>query len=152
MRPFNICLVTSSGGHLMQLYMLKDWWQKYSRFWVTFNKIDALSILKNEKVYYTYYPTNRSILNLIRNTFKAIYILLKEKPKIIISAGAGVAVPFFYIGKLFGAKLIYLEVYDRFDSPTLTGKLVYPVTDKFLVQWDELKKFYPKAENWGQVI
>lgn len=70
----------------------------------------------------------------------------------IISSGAAVAVPFFYIGKLLGAKLIYLEVYDRIDSSTLTGKLVYPVADKFLVQWEEMKKVYPKAINLGSIF
>lgn len=62
----------------------------------------------------------------------------------IISSGAAVAVPFFYIGKLFGAKTVYIEVFDRIDKPTVTGKLVYPVTDKFIVQWEEMKKFIQK--------
>lgn len=53
----------------------------------------------------------------------------KEKPDLIISCGAAVAVPFFYRGKLFGAKLVYIEVFDRIDKPTVTGKMVYPVTD-----------------------
>ncbi|HBT4444931.1 TPA: UDP-N-acetylglucosamine--LPS N-acetylglucosamine transferase, partial [Enterococcus faecium] len=81
-----------------------------------------------------------------------IRILLKEKPDLIISSGAAVAVPFFYLGKLIGAKTIYIEVFDRIDAPTLTGKLVYPVTDKFIVQWDEMKKVYPKAINLGGIF
>lgn len=64
----------------------------------------------------------------------------KEKPDLVISSGAAVAVPFFYIAKLMGKKLIYIEVFDRIDKPTLTGKLVYPIVDKFIVQWDEMKK------------
>lgn len=147
-----ICIVSSSGGHLLQLYVLKQWWQKYDHFWVTFKKEDAVSLLKDEKVYWAYFPTNRNIKNLVRNMFIAWKILKREKPDIIISAGAGVAVPFFYLGKLFGCKLIYMEVFDRIDSPTLTGRLVYPFTDKFLVQWEEQKAFYPKGEYWGQVF
>jgi UDP-N-acetylglucosamine:LPS N-acetylglucosamine transferase len=147
-----ICLALSSGGHLSQAYNLKSWWERHDRFWVTFNKEDAVSVLKGEKTYCAFYPTNRNAVNFIRNFVIAIKILTKERPDIIFSTGAGVAVPFFYVGKLLGCKTIYLEVYDRFDSPTLTGRLVYPVTDKFLVQWDEMKAFYPKAENWGQVL
>jgi len=56
-----------------------------------------------------------------------------------------VAVPFFYIGKILGCKLVYIEVFDRIDLPTLTGKLVYPITDLFLLQWEEQKRFYPKG-------
>lgn len=147
-----VCLVGSSGGHLTHLYLLKPLWENKERIWVTFDKADAQSILKNEKIYPCYFPTNRNIKNLIKNTFLAFKILRKEKPDVIISSGAAVAVPFFYLGKLFGAKTIYIEVFDRIDSPTLTGKLVYPVTDKFIVQWEELKKVYPKAINLGGIF
>ena len=147
-----VCLVGSSGGHLTHLYMLKDFWKDKDRFWVTFDREDARSILKNEKVISCYYPTNRNIKNLIKNTFLAIRVLLKEKPDLIISSGAAVAVPFFYIGKILGAKLIYIEVFDRIDKPTVTGKLVYPIADKFIVQWEEQKKVYPKAINLGSIF
>ncbi len=40
-----------------------------------------------------------------------------------------------------GAKLVYIEVFDRIDKPTMTGKMVYPIVDKFIVQWEEQKKF-----------
>ncbi len=147
-----ICLVGSSGGHLTHLYMLKDFWKSRNRFWVTFDKTDANSILKDEKKYYCYYPTNRNIKNLIKNTFLAIKILVKEKPDLIISSGAAVAVPFFYIGKLMGAKTVYIEVFDRINKSTLTGKLVYPITDRFIVQWEEMKQVYPKAVNLGSIF
>lgn len=145
-------LVASSGGHLFQLYVLKEWWMKHERFWVTFKKEDALSLLKAEKMYFAHYPTNRNIKNLIRNTFLALKILSKEKPDVIISTGAGVAVPFFYVAKLLRIKLIYIEVYDRIDSATLSGRLVYPIVDVFILQWEEQKKFYPKGLVLGQVL
>jgi beta-1,4-N-acetylglucosaminyltransferase len=144
-----ICFVGSSGGHLTHLMQLKKWWTKHERFWVTFNKEDAQSALKGEETYWCYFPTNRNVINLIKNTFLAIKILRKERPDIIISSGAAVAVPFFYIGKLFGAKLVFIEVYDRIEIPTLTGKLVYPITDSFIVQWEQQKKMYKKAVNLG---
>ncbi|WP_404814336.1 PssD/Cps14F family polysaccharide biosynthesis glycosyltransferase [Clostridium tagluense] len=147
-----ICLVGSSGGHLTHLWLLKEYWIKHDRFWVTFDKEDSASLLKQEKKYFCFFPTNRNILNLIRNTYLAIKVLKKEKPDLIISTGAAVAVPFFYIGKLFGAKLIYIEVYDRIDLPTITGKLVYPITDKFILQWEEQKKFYSSGINIGGII
>ena len=147
-----ICLVGSSGGHLAHLNMLKPFWKDEERFWVTFDKEDARSILKDEKMYSCYFPTNRNLKNLIKNTFLAIKVLKKEKPDVIISSGAAVAVPFFYIGKLFGAKTVYIEVFDRINKPTVTGKLVYPVTDKFIVQWEEMKKVYPKAINLGSIF
>ena len=134
-RKMKVCLVGSSGGHLTHLYMLKPFWKNKERFWVTFDKEDA-----------------RSLQALIINTIKAIKIIPKERPDLIISSGAAPAIPFFYIGKLFGAKTIYIEVFDRIDSSTIAGKLCYPVTDKFIVEWEEMKKVYPKAINLGSIF
>ncbi len=147
-----VCLVGSSGGHLTHLYMLRPFWQEQERFWVTFDKQDARSLLEGETFYPCYYPTNRNLKNLIKNTILALKILRREKPDLIVSSGAAVAVPFFYLGKLFGAKTVYIEVFDRIDKSTLTGKLVYPVTDKFIVQWEEMQQVYPKAVNLGSIF
>lgn len=151
-KEIKVCLVGSSGGHLTHLYMLKPFWENKKRFWVTFDKEDARSLLNGEKVYPCYYPTNRNIKNLIRNTVVAWKVLHKEKPDLIISSGAAVSVPFFYLGKLFGSKLIYIEVFDRIDKPTLSGRLVYPIVDKFIVQWEEQKEVYKKAINLGSIF
>ena len=147
-----IGLVGSSGGHLTHLYMLKPFWQDKDRFWVTFDKEDARGLLQGEKVYPCHFPTNRNLKKLIRNTFVAWKVLRKERPDLLISSGAAVAVPFFYLGKLFGAKLIYIEIYDRIDKPTMTGKMVYPIVDRFIVQWEEQKKVYPEAINLGSIF
>ncbi|MDY4971308.1 MAG: PssD/Cps14F family polysaccharide biosynthesis glycosyltransferase [Lachnospiraceae bacterium] len=147
-----ICLVGSSGGHLTHLYMLKPFWEKHDRFFVTFDKEDARSLLQDEKMIPCYFPTNRSLKALIINTKLAWKVLRREKPDLIISSGAAVAVPFFYLGKLFGAKLIYIEVFDRIDKPTITGKMVYPITDQFVIEWEEMKKVYPKSVNLGSIF
>lgn len=147
-----ICFPTSSGGHLTHLLLLKEWYEKHDRVWVTFNKKDAVSSLKNEKKYWCHYPTNRNIVNLFKNTILAIKILKKENPDLIVSTGAGAAVPFFLIGKLLGKKTVYIEVYDRISKPTLTGKMVYLFTDLFVVQWEEQKQFYKKAKLLGEII
>ena len=147
-----ICFVGSSGGHLAHLYMLKPFWKNKERFWVTFDKEDARSLLKDKKMYSVYYPSNRSIKALLINTWRALRILPKEKPDLIISSGAAPAIPFFWIGKLMGAKTVYIEVFDRIDAATIAGKLCYPVTDLFIVEWEEMKKVYPKAINLGSIF
>ena len=150
--PMKICFACSSGGHLAHLHMLQPFWQDKERFWVTFDKEDARSILENERLIPCYFPTNRSLKALLINSVLAWKVLRKERPDVIISSGAAVSVPFFYIGKLFGIKTVYIEIFDRIDKPTLSGRLVYPVADRFIVQWEEMKKVYPKAINLGSIF
>lgn len=152
MKKHKVCLVGSSGGHLTHLYALRDYWILQDRCWVTFQKEDAMSILSNERVYWCHYPTNRNILNLIKNTIIAFRVLKKERPDVIISTGAGAAIPFFWLGHVFGAKTIFIEVYDRIDNPTLTGRIVQRCSDVFIVQWDEMLKHYKKAINIGKLF
>lgn len=152
MEKLKVCMVGSSGGHVTHLTMLKPFLKDKERFWVTFDKEDARSQLENERMYSCYYPTNRSLKALVKNTILAWKVIRKERPDLIISSGAAVAVPFFYIGRLFGAKTIYIEVFDRIDKPTITGRLVYPVTNRFIVEWEDMKKVYPKAINLGSIF
>ena len=105
-----------------------------------------------ERILPVYYPSNRSLKALIINTVRAIRYLKKEKPDLIVSAGAAPAVPFFYIGKLMGAKTIFIEAYDRIDKASLTGKLCYRVSDVFIVQWEPMLKVFPKAVYLGSIF
>lgn len=151
-KVMKICLVCSSGGHFSQLHFLKEFWEVFDHFWVTFSGQDTSSLLRNEKVYWAYCPTNRNIKNLLRNIILAIKILMREKPDVIISTGAGVSVPFIYIAKILSIKAIYIESLTRINILSLSGKMVYPIVDHLIVQWPELEKRYEKAKFIGQVI
>jgi beta-1,4-N-acetylglucosaminyltransferase len=151
-RGIKIGLVGSSGGHLLQLLQTRPAWNECDRFWVTFETPDATSALRRERAYWCYYPTNRHPLNLLRNTLLALRVLLRERPTHLVSTGAAVAVPFFYVGRLFGARTIFIEVFDRVDSATLTGRLLHPIATDFLVQWPEQLRFYPKARLLGPLL
>jgi UDP-N-acetylglucosamine:LPS N-acetylglucosamine transferase len=85
--------------------------------------------------------------------FQALWILSKERPQIVISTGASVAIPFSWMGKLLGVKVVYIESWSRIKTRSGTGPLVYPAADLFLVQWPSLLEEYgPKARYWGGVV
>ncbi|GJL78472.1 MAG: hypothetical protein NPINA01_14610 [Nitrospinaceae bacterium] len=109
-------------------------------------------MLSQDDHYWAYSPTNRNIKNLFRNAFLAFKILKREKPDLILTTGAGIAVPFVYTAKLFGIKTVYVESLTRVDDLSLTGKLIYPVVDHLLVQWPELAGKFKKASFKGQVL
>ncbi|GAA3200684.1 PssD/Cps14F family polysaccharide biosynthesis glycosyltransferase [Actinocorallia longicatena] len=147
-----ILLVCSPGGHLTQLHRLRPWWEGHQRTWVTFQQLDAESLLKGEDVRWAHHPTTRNIPNLLRNLGLAARMLLRDRPDVIVSTGAGVALPFFVLGRLLGCRTVYVEVYDRVDSATLTGRLCGPFTDLFLLQWQEQQTLYPRGVVLGPLL
>ncbi len=144
--------VCSSGGHLMQLYQARSWWAKHDRFWVTFPTSDASSLLNGERTFAAHYPTTRSVSNTLRNFGLAWRILRQEKPDVVVSTGAAVAFPFFVVARLLRIRTVFVEVYDRIDVPTLTGRLCHPLSDLFLVQWEEQTRLYRRAQLIGPLF
>jgi beta-1,4-N-acetylglucosaminyltransferase len=147
-----VTLVCSSGGHLAQLYRLEPWWGRHQRTWVTFQTADAVSLLEGERTVWAYHPTTRNLPNLFRNLRLAWRVLRREGPDVVVSDGAGVAVPFFLVARILRIRTVYLEVYDRINDPTLTGRLCYPLSDLFLLQWEEQRRSYPRGVVIGAVL
>jgi UDP-N-acetylglucosamine:LPS N-acetylglucosamine transferase len=145
-------LVGSSGGHLTQLWSLKPWWQQGDRTWVTFDTPDATSLLADETAIWASHPTTRNIPNLLRNTWLAWKTLRRIRPDIVVSTGAGVALPFFVFARLLRIPTAYIEVYDRIDSATLTGRLCHPFTTVMCVQWEEQRSLYRNAQVIGELL
>ncbi len=147
-----LLLVGSSGGHLAQLVALRPWANDHDRHWVSFDSPDALSILADEQVTWAHHPTTRNVPNLARNLVLAWRVLRRERPDVVLSTGAGVALPFFVLARLLRVPTVYLEVYDRLDTPTLSGRLCRPFATRMLVQWEEQRKLYRDAEVVGCVL
>jgi UDP-N-acetylglucosamine:LPS N-acetylglucosamine transferase len=147
-----VLLVCSSGGHLAQLHVLRDWWSKHDREWVTFGTDDARFLLAEEATTWCYSPTTRNVKNLLRNTALAWAVLRRYNPDVVVSTGAAVSVPFIFLGRLMGVRTAFLEVYDRITLPTLSGRLCAPVADLFMLQWPEQLAIYPRGTVVGQVF
>jgi beta-1,4-N-acetylglucosaminyltransferase len=148
----DVLLVASSGGHLLELLELADEYAPVTRHWVTFDKPDARALLRDERVTFAYSPTNRHLGNLIRNAFLAVRVMLRIRPRAVITTGAGVAVPFLYAARALGSRAIYVESLARIDQLSLTGRLVYPVVTQFFVQWPELARRYRRGRYAGAIL
>ena len=101
-----------------------------------------------------HFPTTRNAPNLVRNFFLAARMLVprSRQPSVIISTGAGLAVPFFVMGRILRIPTVYIEVLDRIDSRTLTGRLCRPLSSLFLVQWEEQRMLYRGAVLAGELL
>ena len=142
-------LVATPGGHLAQLQLIASCFDDFERRWVSVAH-DSVDV-GQETLVLAHGPTTRNIGNLIRNFGVAWREIRSSRPDLIFSTGAGLAVPFFVLGRLFGIRTVYLEVYDRIDSRTLTGRLVRPFCTEFLVQWPEQQAVYGGGTVVGAV-
>ncbi len=149
-----ICFVASSGGHWEELMCLKSIFEEYDALFVTEAGGQAQDFT-NDNIYLLS-QINRHERNFFVKFIKlfldAIRIITKEKPELVVTTGALIAYPFCLCAKLQGAKIIYIESFARVYEKSLTGKLVYPIADLFLVQWETMLKCYPKAKYVGGIF
>ena len=137
----DILLPCSAGGHLLQLLLLEPAWRDCeTRLWVTHDKQDARSLLAHEQVVYAHGPTTRNLGNLLRNLVLAWSLVRRARPRLVLTTGAGVAVPFAWIGRLHGARVVYVESLTRIERPSLSYRLVKPFAHRVYVQWPELAR------------
>jgi UDP-N-acetylglucosamine:LPS N-acetylglucosamine transferase len=148
----DVLLVCSPGGHALQLALLDDAWAGRTRAWVTLDQEDTRSLLKDEAVYYAYGPTTRNVANLVRNLWLAFRLLAGLRPRLIVTTGAAVAVPFAWIGRLSGSKVVYVESVTRIERPSLSCRLIAPAASRLYVQWPELARALPRARYAGSVL
>jgi UDP-N-acetylglucosamine:LPS N-acetylglucosamine transferase len=135
-----VLIVASPGGHLLQMLALEPAWRDVERTWVTLRSTDVEYLLKDEEVVYGHGPTPRDIGNFFRNLRLAWRVLREQNPSVVISTGAGLALPFFILGRLQRRRLVYVESITRVEKLALTGRLVYPLASAFFVQWDSLSE------------
>ncbi len=143
-----IVFISSMGGHFNELLQLQPTMQKYNSYLIT----EKSRVVSQYKMFYLMAVSRyekKYIIGIVYNTIKSLSLFLKINPDFIISTGSHTAVAICYIAKLFGKKVIYIESFANINQKSLAGKLVYPISDVFIVQWKEMQKLYPKAKYWG---
>jgi UDP-N-acetylglucosamine:LPS N-acetylglucosamine transferase len=175
-QKLKIALVCSHGGHLTQLEALWAILSDYDCFLVTHRckRTEGLELAQRKYFFQEFRPLSPSrrpgepgpvhlkylllsigndIWLMAKAFFRAAVILLQERPDVLISTGSEIAIPFFWIGKLMHTKTVYIETWARTRTRSVTGRMVYPVANLFLVQWPALLSLYgPKARYEGSVV
>lgn len=158
MKKKKVLFISSTGGHLKELLQLKKLFGKYDSYLIT-EKTDSTKKLKDEykeKMGYMVFGTKDHMLTypfkLLANCFISVYYFIKIRPKYIVTTGTHTAGPICYLGKIFGSKIIYIETMANINRKTQAGKLIYPIADLFIVQWESMLKIYPKAVYGGFIF
>ncbi|HXF64897.1 MAG TPA: PssD/Cps14F family polysaccharide biosynthesis glycosyltransferase [Caldilineaceae bacterium] len=147
-----VCLVSSAGGHFTETLQILDAFTGDEIFFVTWHSAREADIQAIAPAYFLE-PFGTSPWRAMASLPRVAAILRREQPDVIISLGAEIALPFFFLAKLMGIRTIFIESWCRIDDLSKTGKLLYRVADEFLVQWPELLKRYgARAKYEGAVI
>jgi len=151
-----VIFAASSGGHLTELLKVQELFKEYDYLLVT-EMTDVTRDLKDKyNIKYVDYGPNKNKIKywwtIFKNLAKAIGIVAKFRPDTVVSTGAQIGGFFCYIGKFFGAKVVYIETMAKIKELSGTGNNVYKIADKFYVQWKNLAEKYDKAEYIGRLI
>ena len=148
-----VCLCCSAGGHLAELQVLEKSWQGYDTFYLLMRGPTAVGLRdKGYRVYEVDNARRTAPWTMLKTLWQTWPIIRKEKPDVIITTGAGVVIPACLLVKLKRGKLVYVETIAEVDRPTVTGRILHPFADLFIVQWPGLKKFFPKAKIGEPVL
>lgn len=145
-----VALVSSIGGHLSELWQLRDVYQGYDHFYVLNAPRELPGFMQGKTHFITH--AERDWKN-IRNLFEIRSIFAHERPDCVLSCGAGCAVPAFLVARSMGLRRIYIETFCALYRPSLTGRLIYHLrlADDFYYQWPYLKRYFPRGQFAGAV-
>jgi len=144
-KRLKICLACSHGGHLTEMLQLREAFEGHDTFYFCY---DADTTRRLPRAYLV--PNMaRNPIEFLKNLFRLFGIFRRERPDLIVSTGAEIAIPAAIIGKLFGAQLIYIECGAQVLRPSVTGRVLYWLADAFFVQWPELLQAYGKRARYA---
>lgn len=156
MNKFRVLLPSSSGGHLTEIFQLKELLAETEHLFVTEDLPLTRQLLEGRPCKFVR-PNGRNRdwvfwKNFLINWFLAVPILLKFKPHAIVTTGSHTAIPFCYVGKLLGCKIIFVLSFCRIDSKAAAATAIYPIADQFFVQWRQMREAYPNSTYVGPLF
>lgn len=163
-----VMFACNQGGHFSQMMALKELFGKYDTVLVTDNvrankdmpalkeigQIEYMLVMAESRKKQKKNRANRfyGIFSYAKAFISCVKIWRKFRPKVIVSTGSSIAVPLFWMGKLHGSKLIFIETRAKVYARSLSGMLVRRTADQIFVQWPEMLKMYPEAKYCGTLV
>lgn len=131
---------------------LRPAWEDLTRIWVTVDRMDARSLLVDERVEFGPGPPYRRPSSVFGNLALAWRMIRRHRPEIVLTTGAGSTVPFALIGRMHGARVVYVESVSRMTGPSLSCRLIAPFADRIYVQSETLARSMRRARYEGTVL
>ena len=140
-----VLAIASGGGHWVQLWRLRPAWENCDITYVTTSESRYKDIVKSlprnnckQNCYYVIDANRWEKLKLIKQLIQIVFILIKERPQVIISTGAAPGFFALRFGKVIGARTIWIDSIANAATLSLSGKKIQPYADLCLTQWEHL--------------
>jgi UDP-N-acetylglucosamine:LPS N-acetylglucosamine transferase len=151
-KKLRICLAASSGGHTSQLLKLTGSWNGYETFYVTTTQVVRDKLSKFGSVYVVGECNREHPIRVLKVLLRCIRIIFKERPDVVISTGAAAGCMLCFLGKMLGARVIWIDSITNVERISLSGRMIRYIADLFLVQWPELAQKHRNVEYVGEVV
>jgi UDP-N-acetylglucosamine:LPS N-acetylglucosamine transferase len=151
-KKLRICLAASAGGHTSQLLKLTGSWNGYETFYVTTTQVVRDKLSKFGSVYVVGECNREHPIRVLKVLLRCIRIIFKERPDVVISTGAAAGCMLCFLGKMLGARVIWIDSITNVERISLSGRMIRYIADLFLVQWPELAQKHRNVEYVGEVV
>lgn len=134
-----VLAISSGGGHWEQLKRLREAWQSYPVVYASVNPESGDEVAP-ARFFIVPHANRRMKLALIRCCFSVAVIVLRTRPAVVVSTGAAPGYFGIAIGKIIGARTLWLDSIANVDRLSLAGRMVRPFADEWLTQWEHLSR------------
>ncbi|XP_074478163.1 UDP-N-acetylglucosamine transferase subunit ALG14 [Sebastes fasciatus] len=178
--PVSVVVVAGSGGHTTEIlrlmeclsaaytprhYVIADTDRMSEEKICTFesskqhsdseSQFTICRIPRSREVHQSWSSSVVSTLDALRYSLPLVFRL---RPDMVLCNGPGTCVPLCAAGLLLGilgmkkVSIVYVESICRVQTLSLTGRILYPMSDYFFVQWSSLRDKYPKSIFLGRLV
>lgn len=144
-----IGLVAPSGGHLTEIRELAAIYRNHPHFFVINMPVVEPADMQGRTIVITLSQRDWKFLI---NLWEAFAILRRRRPKVLLTTGGGFSVAFALAGKALGIPTVYIETVAKVTVPTVTGRFMYRLADRFFYQWPNLASHFPRGEYIGLIL
>lgn len=151
-KKIKVGIVASAGGHLVQLLRLKKSWDGYDVFYVSTVEVVKDKLSQLARVYIVGECNRQHPLQTLKVFWRCLGVVMRERPNVVISTGAAPGFLMCFLGRLSGAKIIWIDSMANVKRLSMSGRMIRPFCHLFLTQWQELQDTTKKIEYAGSVI
>ena len=139
-RPPKVLAVSSGGGHWAELMRLQPAWEGADLTFVA-TDMGYRPDIPDTAGFCVLPDANKTRkVHLVWLALRAFWLVLRQRPDVVVSTGAAPGYFAIRFGKMLGARTIWIDSIANAEDMSLSGKLAEPYSDLWLTQWAHLAR------------